>query len=117
MKWLVDAQLPLALAVAIRMTGRDVIHTLDLPQANATKDHRINDLLTEEDRVLITKDRDFKASHITQGIPERLVFITTGNIRNAQLVPLFVRNMPRIEAAFTNGNFVEFGLDGIIVQP
>lgn len=38
MTWLVDAQLPLALAVAIRMTGRDVRHTLDLPLAYETSD-------------------------------------------------------------------------------
>jgi predicted nuclease of predicted toxin-antitoxin system len=49
--------------------------------------------------------------------PNRLVFVTTGNIRNAQLLPLFVRNLPVIEQAFAKGNYVEFGLDGIRVQP
>lgn len=116
MKWLVDAQLPLALAVAIRMTGRDVKHTLDLPRANDTKDDALRELLYNEDRTIITKDRGFRASHILSGRPERLVFVTTGNIRNAQLIPLFVRNLPVIEEAFFKGNFVEFGLDGIRVQ-
>lgn len=51
------------------------------------------------------------------GNPERLVFVTTGNIRNAHLLPLFVRNLPLIEEAFSKGNYVEFGLDGIRVQP
>ncbi|MBX2980791.1 MAG: DUF5615 family PIN-like protein [Flavobacteriales bacterium] len=117
MKWLVDAQLPLALAVAIRMTGRDVLHTLDLPLANRTSDDLLRELVEREDRVMITKDRGFRASHVLSGRPARLVFITTGNIRNAQLVPLFVRNLSVIEEAFTKGNYVEFGLDGIRVQP
>ena len=111
-----DAQLPLASAVAIRMTGRDVRHTLDLPRANQTKDDQIRTLVLEEDRVVITKDRGFRASHILTGQPKRLVFMTTGNIRNAQLIPLFLRNLGVIEEAFSKGNFVEFGLDGIRVQ-
>lgn len=44
------------------------------------------------------------------------MFVTTGNIRNAQLIPLFVRNLSVIEEAFQKGDFVEFGLDGIRVQ-
>ena len=88
MKWFVDAQLPLALSVVIRMTGRDVKHTLDLPLANRTSDQLIGDLVEDEKRVLITKDRGFSASHILYGKPTRLVFLTTGNNRNAQLIPL-----------------------------
>ena len=67
--WLVDAQLPLALAVAIRMTGRDVRHTLDLPRANQTKDDQIRALVLVEDRAVITKDRGFRASHMLTGQP------------------------------------------------
>jgi len=115
-KWLVDAQLPLALAVAIRMTGRDVLHTLDLPLANATSDDLIRDLAEREQRVVVTKDRGFRASHMLRKSPRRIVFVTIGNIRNAQLIPLFVRNLAVIEEAFSKGDFVEFGLDGIRVQ-
>jgi len=116
-KWLVDAQLPLALAVAIRMSGRDVKHTLDLTRANKTSDDVIRELLEEEDRILITKDRDFRISHTLQAQPKRLVFVTTGNIRNRMLIPLFMRNMATIEQAFERGNLVCFGFDGIDVQP
>jgi len=69
-----------------------------------------------EDRIIITKDRGFRASHVLSGRPKQLVFVTTGNIRNAQLIPLFVRNLSVIEEAFLKGDFVEFGLDGIRVQ-
>ena len=113
---MVDAQLPLALAVAIRMSGRDVKHTLDLTLRNRTSDELIRDKVLEEERVLITKDKGFRASHILRGKPKRLVFIITGNIRNQQLVPLFIRNLPVIEAAFERGNLVTFGLNGVDVQ-
>ena len=98
------------------MTGRDVRHTLDLPRADQIKDDRIRALVFEEDRVVITKDRGFRASHMLSGQPKRLVFLTTGNIRNALLIPLFLRNLSVIEEAFGKGDFVEFGLDGIRVQ-
>lgn len=100
----------------MRMTGRDVRHTLDLPRANRTADDTLRDLVQQEERILITKDRGFRASHVLRGEPKRLVFVTTGNIRNPQLIPLFVRNLPLIEEAFSKGDFVEFGLDGIRVQ-
>jgi len=116
-KWLVDAQLPLALAVGIRMTGRDVKHTLDLSRANRTSDDTIRLLLNEEGRVLITKDGDFKVSHFLYSIPRQLVFVTTGNIRNRVLIPLFIRNLPLIEIAFERGDLVIFGLGGIDAQP
>lgn len=67
MKWMVDAQLPLALAVAIRMTGRDVKHTLDLTLKNRTSDELIRDQVKDEERILITKDRGFRSSHILRG--------------------------------------------------
>ena len=117
MNWLVDAQLPLALAVAMRMTGRDVLHTLDLPRANQTKDDQITALWCSRRTVRSSRrNRGFRASHMLSGQPKRLVFMTTGNIRNAQLIPLFLRNLSVIEEAFSKGNFVEFGLDGIRVQ-
>ena len=44
MNFLVDAHLPLRLALAIRAEGYDVKHTLDLPDANKTTDRQINEL-------------------------------------------------------------------------
>jgi len=60
---------PLALAVAIRTTGRDVRHTLDLPRANATADDALRELVLNEDRI-ITKDRGFRAPHVLSGRPK-----------------------------------------------
>ena len=111
-----DAQLPLPLAVAIRMTGRDVKHTLDLPLANKTSDDGVRQLAMLEDRIVITKDKGFRESHILNDDPKRLVYITTGNIRNAVLLPLFIRNLPQIEEAFERGDLIVFSLDGIHVQ-
>jgi predicted nuclease of predicted toxin-antitoxin system len=61
MKFIVDAQLPRRLARFLQDSGFDTIHTLDLPQQNATPDSSINAISITEERVVITKDADRKA--------------------------------------------------------
>lgn len=98
------------------MTGRDVKHTLDLARPNRTGDGALAELADQEGRVLITKDKDFRSSHLLRDIPAKMVFITTGNIRNAALVPLFIRNLPTMEEALERCPFIEFAMDGIRAQ-
>ena len=62
MKFLIDAQLPMRLARLLQIAGYDTVHTLDLPQKNATPDTEINLISIDESRVVITKDRDFMDS-------------------------------------------------------
>jgi predicted nuclease of predicted toxin-antitoxin system len=62
-RFLLDAQFPYRLARALREAGFDVLHTLDLPEANRTKDSALNALSLESRRILITKDADFVQSY------------------------------------------------------
>ncbi len=64
MKFLVDAQLPLALASSLRSAGHDALHTSELPHGNRTTDSEINHLSLAEERVVITKDADFADSFL-----------------------------------------------------
>lgn len=59
MKFIIDAQLPKALAVFLNYKGLDAIHTLELPAKNQTKDNQITDFAISENRIVITKDQDF----------------------------------------------------------
>jgi predicted nuclease of predicted toxin-antitoxin system len=68
--------------------GYDTLHTRDLPEANATRDSQINALSLAEQRVVITKDADFVQSFTLQGRPYKLLLVSTGNIRNAELFEL-----------------------------
>jgi predicted nuclease of predicted toxin-antitoxin system len=58
-KFLVDAQLPRHLALAMNVQGHDALHTLDLPNANRTTDTEINTLSEQQQRIVVTKDADF----------------------------------------------------------
>ena len=82
MKFIVDAHLPKKLSSFLLEQGHDSLHTLDLPNKNATKDSEINQLSLNEKRVLISKDLDFIESLLISDKPYKLVAIATGNIAN-----------------------------------
>lgn len=116
MKFLVDAQLPPLLAVWLAEKGFDTLHTNDLPDREGTEDHYISEIADKENRIVITKDSDFYDSHLLQRKPAKLLLITTGNLKNRQLLDLFRRNSPEIIRLFSSYNLIELTNDEIIVH-
>jgi predicted nuclease of predicted toxin-antitoxin system len=116
MRYLADAQLPRRLALAMGAAGLDVLHTLDLPEANRTKDGVINTLSLEQERIVITKDEDFVQSFILQGRPYKLLLVSTGNITNKHLLELFARSQRQVNDLFSVHRFIELTRDLIIVH-
>lgn len=116
MKFIVDAQLPVRLAVALTAAGHDAIHTLDLPDKNRSSDTYIARLADSEGRAVISKDADFVTSHIVHGSPMRLLQVSTGNMANAFLLPLVLGHIDRIEAAFESVAYVELTSIAIIAH-
>lgn len=93
MNFLVDAQLPARLAQFLANAGHDTIHTSELPGANRTSDSEINRIADAGRRVVVTKDRDFRDSHLLRGTPRQLLIVTTGNITNDDLLALFAAHL------------------------
>ena len=116
MKFIVDAQLPLKLALALSAAGHDAVHTLNLPDKNLSSDSVITRLADSEGRVVISKDADFVTSHIVNGSPRRLLQISTGNLSNSILLPLVFGNLGRIEAAFESVAYVELTANTMIAH-
>ena len=115
MRFLIDAQLPRRLVAVLHQRGHDAVHTLDLPEGNCTPDDRLCDLCGSDERVLISKDRDFVDSHLLQGRPARLVHVSTGNITNLELEHLLAMHEPDIVEAFRHSQYVELCRLGLIV--
>ena len=107
MKFLIDAQLPKSLAVFMREKGYDTIHTLELPNRNATKDTEIRLLSIQEERIVITKDADFYDSYTLKQEPYKLVYLTVGNLSNQELLALFSKNFTHLEAVLYRSEVVE----------
>ena len=96
MKFLVDAHLPKKLSMFLSWKGYDAVHTLDLPNQNRTKDSQINQISIDERRVVISKDLDFIESILISDKPYKLIYISTGNITNKQLLEIFSQNIEKI---------------------
>lgn len=114
MRFLVDAQFPSRLAELLKGAGHDALHTSYLAEGNRTSDDEIARIADVEDRVVITKDRDFRDSHLLRGTPRRLLIVTTGNVSNRALLDLFARNLPTIMAALEQAKTVELRTDAVV---
>lgn len=107
MKFLVDAQLPAQLANLLTAAGHDALHTTQLPNANRTTDSEIARIADTDGRVVVSKDRDFRDSHLLQGTPRYLLIISTGNISNADLLALVAEQLASIISAIGQATLVE----------
>ena len=116
MKFLVDAQLPRRLAKRLVEAGHDAIHTLDMPDGNASTDAAIIEVARREGRIVVTKDADFLNSFVLKRQPEKLLLISTGNITNPDLDTLILRNLPAILDAFRESDFVELTRTALVVH-
>lgn len=112
MKFLVDAHLPAAVCRVLREAGHDVLHTIELPDANRTKDRAINERSIRDHRVVVSKDTEFYYSHLLQRRPWKLLLVRTGNVRTRDLALLFERNLPLILEALTSNTLIELDQHG-----
>lgn len=107
MKFLIDAHLPPGLRSVFHAAGHDAIHTMDLPDQNASRDGILNEISISEQRVAVTKGTDFYHSHLLLGRPWKLVLVKTGNLGVQATKEMFVRHLPDIEAALSACSLVE----------
>jgi predicted nuclease of predicted toxin-antitoxin system len=114
MKFLIDAQLPRRLAINLQDVGFEVTHTLDLPEGNQTTDQALLNLSLSMQAVVVTKDSDFVQSFLLRGEPWKLLLVSTGNIRNDELLTLFRVNFQRVVDSLATFDFVELNRTNLI---
>ena len=66
--------------------------------------------------MVLTKDSDFVTTFHLNGVPPKLLLISTGNISNNELLRLIGMNLPVLESAFASNRFVEIHLSAIIIH-
>lgn len=84
MRFLIDAQLPPALARRVEALGHVAEHVADCGLATAA-DSVIRDHATKTGAVIVTKDEDFAVHRVLHDGPA-VVWIRTGNTRRAALL-------------------------------
>lgn len=108
MRFLVDAQLPPALAEALRHAGRDAVHVADLGLL-AAPDRRIWDEAISLSAVLITKDRDFSLLRAASNDGPAILWVRVGNLDNRTLIAQILPALPAIVDAVERGEpVIEF---------
>ena len=103
MKFLVDNQLPPALAQYLRKRGFDCEHVLDVSLAKAL-DTEICRYAEEQARIIVSKDEDFLYLAIQPKATIRLLWVRLGNCRTAALLAAFDRLWPLIESSIKAGD-------------
>jgi len=114
MKFLIDAQLPVGLKEILGELECDCIHAQSLPNRDKSTDVEIRKIADQENRILISKDFDFYYSHTRLNTPQKLLIVTTGNIKNRQLFDIFRKNFAQIKVAFKGCSLVEISNTEVI---
>jgi len=113
LKFLVDAQLPELLCEILNDYGIEAIHVNALPAGDETSDNEITEFSDKNGYTVVTKDLDFYHSHKRFGRPQKLLLITTGNIKNRALFDLFRNNMKTIKHLAGPSNYLEISEEGV----
>ncbi len=105
MKFLVDNQLPEALARFLNEREHDARHVLEL-QLDAADDAEIWRHAVSEGRVVVSKDEDFTYLAGQPTAATALVWVRLPNCRTRALLAAFERALPALISALEAGNRV-----------
>ncbi|GHT21445.1 hypothetical protein FACS189430_01490 [Bacteroidia bacterium] len=101
LKFIVDTQLPPALAAFLNLKGMDATHVMDYPMGEFTSDKEIIDIASREERIVITKDSDFFDYHLLKGYPPAILWLRIGNVKNKDLIEIIDTHLTKIQSLFT----------------
>lgn len=102
MKFLVDHQLPLALAKFLEARGHAAQHVIDVGLDTAT-DREIFNFAKANHLVIVSKDQDFFELATRYPASPQLIWVRLGNCRKADLLAGFDVVLPRLLIALNSG--------------
>lgn len=105
MRFIVDAQLPPALARSLSEKGHVAEHVGDIGLMTAA-DSAIWQFARQCGAVIITKDEDFPVQRLGGRHRSQVVWVRVGNCSRAELLRRFDSLMPEIEALLIAGEAV-----------
>jgi len=102
-QFLIDANLPPALALALIEEGHDALHIEEVGLRTA-EDSQIWDYALQQKAILITKDEDFPDRCLRLSPNPVVVWLRVGNCRNAALLAWFMPLLPEVVARIKFGD-------------
>ena len=103
MRFIVDAQLPPALAQLLASRGHHAEHVQDVGLREA-QDSPIWKYALEHQAVIVTKDEDFPLRLRQSSVAPAVVWIRIGNSSRRALLSWFEPLLPRIESLLLQGD-------------
>jgi predicted nuclease of predicted toxin-antitoxin system len=103
--FLVDNQLPQALARFLVSHGHQAEHVLDLAMDEAD-DRVIWDYAGKNGSAIVTKDEDFISLSLQTGAKNQVVWVRLGNCRTPALLAAFETALPKLTQALRQGDRV-----------
>ncbi|WP_342707906.1 DUF5615 family PIN-like protein [Hydrogenimonas thermophila] len=76
----------------------------------------MNEISIKQKRVVISKDLDFIESLLISNKPYKLIYVSTGNITNKELLELFSKNIENIVELIRQNRLIELTDKNIIVR-
>lgn len=104
---MIDEQLPFLLADWLQSKGYDAVHVTTLLTNEHIPDGYICERSMLEKRIVITKDTDFFNTYLIKQQPYKLIYVTTGNLKNRQLLDLFRVSIDQLISSLQTAQVIE----------
>jgi predicted nuclease of predicted toxin-antitoxin system len=104
-RFLIDAQLPPALARHLIVRGYEATHVADIGMA-AAGDADVWDRAAALDAALVTKDEDFVTMRALRSQGPAVVWVRIGNTTRRAIIARFEAALPEIVAALERGETI-----------
>jgi len=113
-KVLCDVHIAYRIVKFFESKGHEAVHVNNILDGYHTKDSEISRYANENGFTVMTKDADFKNSHLLKNSPGRLLKISLGNIPTQRLIEILDANLDEIVSHFQIEKcFIELG-DGFM---
>lgn len=105
MKFIVDAQLPPAIARSLEAVGHEAKHVYDL-QSVSVPDRWIWKYAVDNNAIIVTKDEDFAERSLREKTGPIIVWLRIGNCSRRALLQWFNPLLPDILKHIQQGNLI-----------
>jgi predicted nuclease of predicted toxin-antitoxin system len=114
--FLVDQQLSKAQATFLAERGNDARHIKEYEGGTTMPDPDMALLADSEARFVVTKDDDFRISHLLGKPPALLLHVTCGNISTRDLLVLFDQQWSALDTALAAYKYLEINRAGVFIH-
>lgn len=116
MKVLCDVHIARKVVQFFQENGIESVHVNDILDSWYTKDQDIVDYADRHNYTVMSKDQDFKNSHLIKKTPTRLLKINLGNISTQKLIEILGKNLELLKEKFAKERcLVEINRDTILI--